>query len=593
VKGSATPSTRGPTDVTDRAYRSVSLRAALAAALAFGTCGCDQTLTPPIPAAHAEDAAPVRGGVLQLSSFADIRALDPANISDGLVVELHQLIFAGLVDYDENGDVVPELAESVRVEDAGKTYRFVLRQHVLFHTGEELTAKDVKRSVERALSPTAPNPFASFYSNIAGFEDFQKGRAEHLTGVSVDGTYEVSFHLAERDATFLPLLAMQVLRPVCPNAGDTYSDTWKACGAGPFMLSESGWERGQRVTLVRHPGYFKPGLPYLDGVTMTFFVNFMTEKYKLARGEIDILRELQQPDLIRFQSDPRWLPFGQYESVKQIAGEAMNTEMPPFDNIELRRAVAAAIDREHYRLVKPSNLLAADQPIPLGNPFHVKDLQCQKHDLAAALEHMKKAGYAFDPQTGEGGYPTPIPYLVYRQGLLEYTAQVLAQDLAKIGIRLDVRVVNYPTYLALQGRRKTTPFAPAGWNQDFPDPSDFTDTLFHSRLINDEDSSNYAFYSSPRADDLMDRARREIDPTRRHALYRETEELICSDAPWAFTYYYRWYDVHQPYVKNYREHPVWTHNVRYAWLDRATASARADMSRLGLLPAAIVPGALR
>jgi ABC-type transport system substrate-binding protein len=574
-------------------YRSVSARLAIAAALALSASGCDQSLSPPIPAAHGDDAAPVHGGVLQLSSFADIRALDPANISDGLVQEIHQLLFSGLVDYDEKGDIVPEIAESYRVEDGGKTYRFVLKQHVLFHTGEELTAQDVKRSVERALSPSAPNPYASFYSNIAGFDDFQKKKADHLSGVTVEGTYAVSFHLTEPDATFLPLLAMQVLRPVCPNAGDKYSDTWKACGAGPFMLSERGWERGQKITLVRHPGFFKPGLPYLDGVTMTFFVNFMTEKYKLERGEIDVLRELQQPDLVRFQSDARWLPFGQYEGVKAVSGEVMNTEMAPFDNVELRRAVAAAIDREHYRLVKPSNLIAADQPIPPGSPYHFDDIACQKHDLAAALEHMRKAGYPFDPQTGKGGYPTPIPYVVYRQGLYEYTAQVLAQEIAKIGIRLDVRVVNYPTYLALIGRRHTTAFAPAGWNEDFPDPSDYTETLFHSRLINDEDSPNYAFYSNPHADDLMDRAKREIDPTKRRALYRETEEQICTDAPWAFTYYYRWYDVHQPYVKNYRVHPVWTHNVRYAWLDRATAPARAQMSRLGLVPAAIVPGALR
>ncbi len=556
---------------------------------AFLTLGCDASLAAPMPAAHDGEATPVSGGVLHLSSFADIRAFDPANISDGLVVELLELVFAGLVNYDDEGKVVPDLAESFRMSDDGRSYTFTLHQGIHFHSGEELTAADVKRSVERALHPDTPNPMSSFFSMIEGYKELQSKASEVLSGVRVQGKYLVSFHLTEPDATFLPLLAMHTLRPVCPNGGARYSDTWHACGAGPFMLPEKGWDRGREINLVRHPGYFRPGLPHLDGVSMTFFVNFMTEKYKLARGEIDILREFQQPDLVRFQSDPRWLPFGQYEADKQINGEMMNTEMPPFDNVELRRAVASAIDREHYRLLKATALRSATQPIPPAVPFHENDWDCQKYDVAAALDHMKKAGYPYDPATRTGGYPDPIPYTLYQQGLSSYTAQVLEQDLAKIGIRIQMRVVNYPTYLALIGRRKTTAFAPAGWNQDFPDPSDFTDTLFHSRAINDEDSSNYAFYASKTADDLMDRAKHELDPGRRATLYHDIQKQICDDAPWAFTHYYRFYDVHQPYVKNYRTHPVWTHDVKFSYLDRAGEGTRASLSRLGLAPAAILP----
>ena len=551
--------------------------------------GCDAGMAPPIPAGHDGDTTPVRGGVLHLSSFADIRAFDPANISDGLVVELLELVFAGLVNYDAEGKVVPDLAESYRMEADGRTYTFTLRQGVRFHSGEELTAADVKRSVERALHPDTPNPMSSFFSMIEGYKAFQSKASTELSGVHVQSRYLVSFQLEEPDATFLPLLAMHTLRPVCPNAGARYSDSWRACGAGPFMLPEKGWDRGREINLVRHPSYFRPGLPHLDGVTMTFFVSFMTAKYKLERGEVDILRELQQPDLVRLQSDPRWLPFGQYEADKQVNGEMMNTEMPPFDNVELRRAVASAIDREHYRLLKPTALRSATQPIPPAVAFHEKDWDCQKYDVDAALLHMKNAGYSYDPATRTGGYPEPIPYVLYQQGLSSYTAQVLAQDLAKIGIRIQMRVVNYPTYLALIGRRKTTAFAPAGWNQDFPDPSDFTDTLFHTRAINDEDSSNYAFYSSKAADDLMDRAKHELDPARRATMYHEIQRTICDDAPWAFTHYYRFYDVHQPYVKNYRMHPVWTHDVKFSYLDRAGDGARTALARVGLSPAAILP----
>jgi ABC-type transport system substrate-binding protein len=250
----------------------------------------------------------------------------------------------------------------------------------------------------------------------------------------------------------------------------------------------------------------------------------------------------------------------------------MNTEIAPFDNVEVRRAVAAAIDREHMRLIRPGNLRAANLPIPPAVPGANPKLRGQSYDYEAALEHMRKAGYPYDPKTGQGGWPHPVKYVIYRQGLSEYTVQLLAQDLAKIGIRLDVQVVNYPSYLAITHRRGKAAMTQYGWQQDYPDPSDFLDPLFHSRAINDEDTNNLAFYKNPRLDALLDRAKRELDPAARQRLYDEAQEIVCDEAPWAFTYYYRWYDAHQPYVRGYKPHSVWTHHVSFSWLDRGSGA---------------------
>ncbi|NVL67694.1 hypothetical protein, partial [Escherichia coli] len=98
-----------------------------------------------------------------------------------------------------------------------------------------------------------------------------------------------------------------------------------------------------------------------------------------------------------------------------------------------------------------------------------------------------------------------IPYLTYAQGIDEYMVQVVMQQLARIGIRLDVRVVNYATFLALGGRRHQTAFGPQFWAQDYPEAGSFLEPLFHSRSINEEDSNNHAFYKNPRVDELIDR----------------------------------------------------------------------------------------
>lgn len=554
------------------------LRAALVATTLVVT-GCSDDLPAPIPAASGEAAEPTRGGTLRLASFADLRGLDPANITDGLAPPLLEAIFAGLVDYDAEGRVVPDLATRWDVEEGGRLFRFHLREGVRMHDGAELEASDVKRSVERALSPGSPNPYASYFSALVGFDAFQAGKAEELEGVAVEGRYVVSFRLAEPDAVFLGVLAMPVLRPTCRSAGRRYEDGWSPCGAGPFLLRPGEWDHGRRIVLRRHEAYFRPGLPRLDAVEWTFHVSGTSQRFKLERGDLDVVRDLTVADVLRFQADPRWKPFGDYEADKQVNGEAMNVELEPFDRVDVRRAVAYAIDREQLIKVRAQSLHTLDRPVPPGVFGYDPAVRGQRHDLALALEHMKRAGLAFDPRTGEGGWPHPIPYLVYRQGLPEMTAQVLAQQLARIGLRLEIRIVSYPTFIALRGRRKAVAFGPGSWQQDFPDALSYLEPLFHSSSINDESSNNWSFWKDARFDELVTRARHEMVDADRLRLMSEAQQIVCDDAPWAFTHGYRAWTQRQPYVRELRPHAIWTTEMSRTWIDRAPVALGRVLGR--------------
>jgi peptide/nickel transport system substrate-binding protein len=522
--------------------------------------------------------------MVNLATFGDLHTLDPANLADGLAPQVLQQLFAGLIDYDDDGNIRPDIAERWALEDQGRTYRFFLREGVRFHDGDEVTADDVKRSVERALSPPAPNPYASYFSSLVGYADLSTGKTSSLPGVEVEGRYVVSFHVSEPDATFLPMLAMLVLRPTCKNAGRRYTDTWTACGAGPFKMAPNGWEHGHTLTLVRHDRYFRAGLPYLDAVRWTFHENQSSQVYKFMRGDLDILRDFLSPDLLRFQSDSRWTPFGEFDGEKQVLGEAMNVEMPPFDNVEVRRAVSAAIDRSALREVRAGSLRVTNQVVPRGVFGYDPSLEGQTYDYAAALEHMRRAGYPYDPATKTGGWPNAIPYVVYKQGLQEYMAQVLAQQLERIGVRLEIRIVNYPTFIAERGRRKASAFGPGFWIQDYPDALSFLEPLFHSKSIADEDSNNWSFYKNPRVDELIDRAHKELDGERRKTLYTETQKIILDDAPWAFTETFRFYTQRQGYLRDHRVHPLWMHDLTRTWVDRALGpvASRAVFSERGL-----------
>jgi ABC-type transport system substrate-binding protein len=106
-----------------------------------------------------------------------------------------------------------------------------------------------------------------------------------------------------------------------------------------------------------------------------------------------------------------------------------------------------------------------------------------------------------------------------------------------------------------------------GWVADFDDPSDFFEPLFSSSSIQDEESSNTSFYSNPLLDDTLALARRELDPAKRKSLYKRAEEIVRDDAPWAFVYGYRYYDVWQPYLHGYRPHPHHFQDLARSWFD--------------------------
>ncbi len=547
---------------------------AAAGALLGVPLGCSGPLPAPIAVTGDAADAPARGGTLHLASFTDMRSLDPATGPDGLAMQAVTLLYDGLVDIDRGSNVVPDLAERWEIDDRGRTYRFTLRAGVRMHDGQELTADDVKRSVERALHPTTPNPQASLFEGLLGYADYVAGRAPHLAGVVVEGARVVSFLLAEPDAAFLTLAALPSLRPVCRSAGERYEATFSPCGAGPFRVEPGGWQRGASLRLVRHEGYFRPGLPYLDAVEWQFLVVTNSQRFRFLAGEQDLVVDPTQADYARYVRDPRWRPLGVPLVDNTTWGEAMNTRMPPFDNVEIRRAVAAAVDREHYALLRPANMVPASQLLPRGVIGYDPTIVGQVYDERAALEHMRKAGYPYDPATGKGGWPAPVVYTVPDQTTNFYTSQILQQTLARIGIRLELRLVSWPAYLALTQRAGSSAFHPQGNTEDYADPSAFFDMLFTTSSIRDEGSANTAFYSNPRFDDRVGRARHEMNPVARRALYRDAGELLCDEAPWAFAWGLHDFVIRQPYVRGFAAHPVWPLDVRTVWLDRPDEAGR-------------------
>ncbi len=559
----------------------VDLLLAGAALLLLSFANPAQVAPPLGPAPDRE--VPRRGGVFHVATFVNVRSLDPALAFDEASNPILALVFARLVTWDTEGRLAPDLASSFTASPDGLTYTFELREGARFHDGSPVLARDVQRSLERLLHPRTPSPAASMYAAIRGFAAFHAGRAEHLSGVRVLGERLLAIELEAPDAAFLPKMTLAFAAPVCAAAGAAAEAHGQAlpCGAGPFRVAS--WAPDKGVQLVRHEAYYAPGLPHLDGIEWSVNVPSTTQRYKFERGELDYVTELTGADRDLYLASPAWSRSGRWTVHAKTNAIFLDTEVAPFDRREIRRAVAFAVDPAAAARMR-SDVVEADRVIPPGLPGPPRDEPMRRHDLTAALAAMARAGYPFDPATGRGGWPDPIDYLTIPDTGDQAYAEIWQQQLARVGLRVRLRLVTYASFLAESQRRHTAAMGRSGWSADYPDPGNFFEPLLSTASIQDEGSDNVSFFSSPELDGILSRAHGEPDRGRRDALYLRAEEIVRDEAPWIPTHGTRTYELWQPHVHGYPPHPVLQQRFAGVWLDRGGPSPLAHLLPGGTRP---------
>lgn len=509
--------------------------------------------------------APHSGGTLTFGESSNLHTLDPAFAYDVLSTGACRLLYDQLLDYDYDGNMIPSLAESMPlVADEGRTFRFTLREGVKFHNGRTLQAEDVSWTMHRLLSERIGSPGYPFYKSIRGAEAYHRGETDHIDGIVVIDDRTIEFQLIEPDQTFLNALAMPFATPLAREhvepleaEGGITEVSLHPVGTGPFKFVR--WERGVQVEFDRFDEYWDPR-PRADHVVYLENIAPDVSSARFRNGDLDIIYRPNKVNRLFIRESEAWAPYRAEVPTPSVYAVTLNCELPPLDNVHVRRAIAYAIDRSKIERLDPGRNIAAYQVLPPMLPPYDPDLpEGQKYDLEDAKAEMRLAGYP-------DGLPEPIEMWVRTESEARY-AQLMQQDLKAIGIDLQIKMVTFATYLKEAGRPRVVPMAFSGWHQDFPDPSNFMDILFHSRSIHPVNSENRAFYRNPRLDRILDEGRAEIDTARRLELYAEANAILASDAPWAFLFYpvdlFAW----QPYVMNFRPHPVWPLEYRNIWLD--------------------------
>lgn len=542
-----------------------------------------QRVAPPIGASSS--TSPQQGGTLHVATHVNIRTLDPALASDESATILGDLLFAKLVTWNDDGQIVGDLAQSFHTSPDGLTYTFTLRSNVVFHDGTKLQAADVLRSLERTLHPKTPSPGASRYEVIRGAKEFSSGKTPHIAGLRVLTEEVFAIELERPDPTFLALLTLDFAAPVCPSSGTFVegSPPPKPCGAGPFRLAS--WEPDGLIRLERHDGYFIPGQPHLDAIEWLTNERTTAQRYKFERGVLDYVRSLGTQDAGLFRANPAWEK--QWTSSTALVTNAvfLNTELPPFDNRAVRRAVALALDPHVLELIRV-DVRAIDRIVPRGIPGVKTTSKLREHNLEAALEQMRLAGYPYDPATGRGGYPHVIDYVAPGDTFEQQTAEVWMQQLAKIGLRIRLDLMSQASYLARISKRRSAAMGWAGWKADYPDASNFFEPTLSSRAIDDEHSQNYAFFKNEELDQLLDDAAREMQSDRRAQHFARAEEIIRDEAPWVPTHSPLLFELWQPYLRGYVPHPILPQRFRHVWIDEQARHLSEKRSALG--PASVL-----
>ncbi|MEZ4253814.1 MAG: ABC transporter substrate-binding protein, partial [Polyangiales bacterium] len=357
-------------------------------------------------------------------------------------------------------------------------------------------------------------------------------------------------------------------------------------GTGPYVFEM--WERGVQLSFTRNTHYWREKV---GPDRMLYLENIARElaAQRFRNGDIDSIHRQSPSDYRFFKESEAWAPYMVEEPRGSTYGIGLNCEMPPFDDVHVRRAIAFALDREGWSRARAGRLLPAGQVLPPSIPGYDPELPTRQYfDLDRAREEMRLAGHP-------DGLRQPITvWITGQDDTSRQYGELLQADLARIGIEVRLRFVSFAVYLTESGKPNTVPAFFTGWNLDFPDPSNFL-FLFDQASIHPEHSENRVFYRNPEVDRLLAEGKSERDRDRRLGLYRQANEIVARDAPWAFLYYATTMELWQPYVRNYDPHPVWSEDYRDVWLDlprRRVARSLAGVG--GPVPARFYPmGGLR
>jgi oligopeptide transport system substrate-binding protein len=503
--------------------------------------GCITTVSAP---------AVVGSGVLKMYGIDPI-TLDPAVSAEMTSHEYVTQIYSGLVRPDDNLEPAPDIAERWEISQDRRTYTFYLRKDVTFQDGRKVTAADFKYSWERACDPaTGSNVAGTYLGDVVGVRDVLEGRAREISGIKVIDDYTFRVTIDVPKSYFLSKLTYPTTYVVDKANVSKGKEWWrKPNGTGPFKLTE--WTENNLLVLERNEKYYG-GVAGVGRVEFQLWSGLPMNMYET--GQIDIAGvSVIYIDRVTDKAGPFYKEL-QVTPELSFSWIGFNATKPPFDDVNVRRAFTLALDKDRIVSLVFRNLVQrADGILPPGIPGFNKSLVSPGYDVAKAKELIAGSKY------GDVSKLPPITLTTSGYGgeISMALDAIVSEWRDNLGVEVTVRQLEPDRYMYYLKEEKNELFD-MGWIADYPHPQDFLDVLFHTGAEN-----NFAEYSNPDVDALLDKAAVEADNEKSLGLYRQTEQMLMDDAACLPLWFGENYLLVKSYVEGYKLTPL-----GFAWLEK-------------------------
>jgi peptide/nickel transport system substrate-binding protein len=460
------------------------------------------------PTAAANTAAPgnpTAGGSLVYARNMDTKTLDPA--FSGQLSERYALymIYNTLVAYDKDFNIVPDLAVSWDIGDDGKSITFHLQPNVKFHDGTACDAAAVKWNLDRIVDPSANSPLRGQLTPPLQQVDVVDATTVKLTS----------------STAWRPLLAALGERPgfiVSPTAAQSAGENFaqKPVGSGPFKFVE--WVPDSHIVVQKFGDYWNKGNPHLDQVEIRHVPDSQVQLGMIRTGEAHVIDSVD-PSILSTIQNVQGITIEELKSGR-FWGTQCHSDIPPFNNADLRQAVAYATDRDAVRNVSFGGTgRQATHPLGSGWAYDASlDSQGFSLDLDKAKAALDKSGIGNQA----------LMFVNSNDRRQQDMAQVLQSTYQKIGLNVQLGSVAAADSFA-RVKDGTINWTLTNWAPR-ADPDGLLRILWHSTGF-----QNTTHFNVPQVDQLLDQAAGMFDTKQAAAIYRQVEQLVVQEASYTFT----------------------------------------------------------
>jgi len=440
----------------------------------------------------------------------NIRTLEPPNAAlDSTMLVIYGM-FDGLVTFDRDLNVQPELATDWEVVD-DTSIEFQLKEGVQFHNGEEMTGDDVKYSLEWFGDP-----------------EVQKyGFWENLDSVDVVDDYTVTINTTEPFSPLLTFLTGNTRSggQIMPAGSGEEEFGQNPIGSGPFKFEE--WEEGSHIHLSKFEDYHNDGIPTVDRVQVPLIPEQSTALSAIQAGDVNAIDRVPTESLGELESNQD-VDLHVTEGALAYRMMMFNNTSEPFDDANVRLAFAKAFSSEDIvSSVMDGEAIVAKGPIPPSHSMYSDDLpNHQEYDPEAAVQLIEDSSYSLSEIQDMG-----IETLTWGSGFWFQFGQVASRQMNDT---FDMNIsVNSTTYESAFSQVQELSYDMVTWGWRGLAAADAYIYQYHS----EGGRNQYRGYSNPDVDELAEQARAEFDPDEQREIYREAQDIIARKAADAFIFY--------------------------------------------------------